>query len=177
MNAPKSKGQILIETSVLISFLKIQRLDILGKLDRKLLITEEVDAEINGERYPFQREHLDSHVNLGTIEIVRLELTSTIELKSKMSSLGPFGTGECSTAAKALELNVPTAMTDEAAVRRFLKHYPTLQVLSVEDLFIELFSESLLTVADADLVLPSWSLEAQNPVPNVHSSFADIFPN
>jgi len=170
---PKSKGLLLLETSVLISFLKILRLDILGLLDRDLVITEEVDAEIKGAKYPFQRQHLNSHLELGTVRIVQLEELATVNLKSQMLALGAFGTGECSSAAKALELDCVVAMTDLDAIKAFQRKYPDLKVCSVLDLMCELVCDGQLSVADADLILPSWAKEAQNPVPTLVNSFVE----
>ncbi len=165
---------MLIETSVLISFLKIQRLDLLSKLDRELCITEEVNAEIRGDRYPFQRQHLETHLEAGTISILRIELTETLVLKAKLRALGPFGTGECSTVAKALELGLTCAMTDIDAIKRFKEFYPELRIVTTSDVFFEMLTEGLASVDEVDLVLPSWKFEAQNPIPGINISFREL---
>lgn len=92
---------IVADASVLINFLRIDRTDLLARHSHDFIATDQVAAEIT-DRYPDQRQRLESALASGAISETRVTTSEEIELFGSLLATGRLGAGECSAIALAV---------------------------------------------------------------------------
>jgi predicted nucleic acid-binding protein len=150
---------VVADTSVLINFLKIDRMDLVGRYPGRLLATDHVQSEL-ADDYPDQRARYEAAVTGGFLDTC--SVTDPAEL-SLFGRLGPgvrLGAGECSAIAVALSRGFAIAIDDNRAIKIALREAElagkTLIVLRTQDIVVALIQASVLTVEEADRVKAEW---------------------
>jgi predicted nucleic acid-binding protein len=150
---------VVADTSVLINFLKIDRMDLVGRYPGRLLATDHVQSEL-ADDYPDQRARYEAAVTGGFLDTC--SVTDPAEL-SLFGRLGPgvrLGAGECSAIAVALSRGFALAIDDNRAIKIALREAElagkTLIVLRTQDIVVALIQASVLTVEEADRVKAEW---------------------
>jgi predicted nucleic acid-binding protein len=150
---------VVADTSVLINFLKIDRMDLVGRYPGRLLATDHVQSEL-ADDYPEQRARYEAAVTGGFLDTC--SVTDPAEL-SLFGRLGPgvrLGAGECSAIAVALSRGFALAIDDNRAIKIALREAElagkTLIVLRTQDIVVALIQASVLTVEEADRVKAEW---------------------
>lgn len=154
--ATAGRDQAVLDTSVLLNFLKIARLDLLTRHPRySFLITDHVRAEIT-QHYPNQRSRLEAALNAG--EFVEIQVTDPVELQAFAHLDGGrrLGAGECSAIAVAANRRLPLALDDKRAQREAQVFCSEIVLLSTESLMISLIHAGVIDVADADSIKLDW---------------------
>jgi predicted nucleic acid-binding protein len=104
---------LIADTSVLINFLKIDRISLLGKHSPRCAITDHVLAEIT-DFYPDQQSRLNAAIHEAYVEVTPVTADAEIDLFARLQGLPsrPLGAGECSAIAVALTRGYSLAMDD-----------------------------------------------------------------
>lgn len=118
-----------------VNFLRIDRTDLLARHSHDFIATDQVAAEIT-DRYPDQRQRLDSALASGAISETRVTTSEEIELFGSLLATGHLGTGECSAIALAVHRRYILAIDDHLAATHARRADTTLRVLATQDLTV-----------------------------------------
>lgn len=151
---------IVADTSVLINFLKIDRMDLLGRHPGRLLVTDHVRAEITGD-YPDQRARFETALAAGLLDQCRVDDPAELALFMRLYTSQRLGAGECSAIAVALTRRHAIAIDDSRAVNRTLRElklgHAGLEVVRTPDIMIGLIRAGVLKIAEADAIKEMWA--------------------
>ena len=147
---------VVTDASVLVNFLRIDRLDLIAGLPLDFMLTDHVADEVS-ERYPAQRERLESALDAGVLSQVAVVSPEELALFGSLSATGRLGAGECSAIAVAVYRNHTLAIDDRRAIIQARRAHQTVHVVTTQDLVVSMIRESLLTVPEADLIKHVWA--------------------
>lgn len=168
-------ADVIIDTSTLINFLRIGRMDLLAGLPAyRFLVTDHVRAEVT-VHYPAQLANLESALQDG--HLVEVALTDPDELIAfaAMQSLRVLGDGECSAIAAAFARGMSLAMDDRQARKKTSVQYPSVALLDTVGLMVEAIQAGILSIAEADTIKADW--EANHRFVKKHfTSFGELIP-
>lgn len=114
---------MIVNSSPLIIFAKLNRIDILLRLFEKIEIADEVykEAIVEGLEKKFEDSLiLKDYVDKGQIKIIKLE-NKYLELANKIQYLNNIGTGESQAIALAKQFNRKELIIDESLARETAK--------------------------------------------------------
>jgi predicted nucleic acid-binding protein len=154
MDAP---CDVAIETSTLINFLRIGRVDLLAGLTAyRFAVTDNIGAEVL-KSYPVEFANLALALEDGHLH--EISLTDPAELSEYVALKKPdvLGDGECSAIAVAYVRGLPLAMDDRTARSKTTDRYPSVVLLDTVGLMIEAIRARLLTVEEADAIKADWA--------------------
>jgi predicted nucleic acid-binding protein len=151
---------IVADTSILINFLKIDRMDLLGSCPRPLLATDHVAVEI-ADAYPEQQVRYQAAVAARQLETCTVTDPNELELFARLRAGLRLGAGECSAIAVAINRRLALAIDDNRAVNRALSEaglagHP-LEILRTQDVIVTLIRIGVLDVAEADRIKALWA--------------------
>lgn len=137
------------DTSVLVNFLRLDRLDLLGEQPaRSFLITPHIDAEV-AEHYSDQRTRLQGALSNGWVKGARLVEPPEVLLFSKLlrRGLGPGGA-----AAVAVAVCRHWALASDSSVIHKRAHEldPEIAIVTTKTILLEAIITGLITIAEAD---------------------------
>jgi len=136
---------VVADTSVLINFLCIDRMDLIGRHPQRFLATDHVGAEITSS-YPEQKAR-------SVVDPEELSLF----LRLKPGEM--LGAGECSAIAVAIRRRYPIAIDDNRAVKRAIREVGAkLEVVRTADVMVRLIRAAILDIATADRIKDDWEL-------------------
>ena len=151
-----SPSVIVADASVLINFLRIDRMDLFARHSHQFLVTDHVAAEVT-DFYPDQRTRLDVSFQDGVLQQVGIHDQREVALFGSLFATGRMGFGECSAIALAVCRGYTLAMDDRRATKQARGVSRDLDVLSTQDLVVTMIREHLLSVAEADEMKEAWS--------------------
>jgi predicted nucleic acid-binding protein len=108
---------VVADTSVLINFLRIDRMDLLGRHPMRFLATDHVDAEIKSD-YLDQQIRYRAAVASGLLDTCSVVDPDEVALFLRLRPGERLGAGECSALAVAINRKYPIAIDDNRAVKR-----------------------------------------------------------
>ncbi len=150
------RAEVLVDTSVLVNFLNVDRLDLLaGHPSFLFLITNHVRKEIT-QHYAEQVLRLDEGVSSGAVMEIAVTSMAELNLFAQLSQGGRLGAGECAVIAAASVRGIPVAVDDKRAKKTALKHCPRQNVLDTVDLMVSLIRAGLIDVREADSIKQIW---------------------
>lgn len=153
---PNADKKILItDTSVLINFLNINRLDLLISFPGKFLITGHVVDEITLD-FPDQQNRLNSAIANGELEVITVDSEQELQLYNELIKERRLGAGECSAIACAINRKFSLAMEDSRACKQTVKLEPSIEILRTQDIMVRLIIDGFITVDEADLIKINW---------------------
>lgn len=168
----KSQPRIIVaDASVLVNFLKVDRVDLLSQFPATFMVSDHVAEEItihdNEQCQRFQNA-------LANEILVQESLTSFEEVKlfGELTTKGRLGYGECAAIAIAIRREYQLAIDDRRARNEALRKLGTLNIFRTQDLIVEMIQANLLDVAEADSIKTTWS--NQHRFHLKFSSFADL---
>jgi len=168
--ATVGQGQAVLETSVLVNFLKIDRVDLLARHPSyEFIITEHVRAEIT-QHYPDQLARLETALQRATFREIRVTDPTELNAFAQLTLTG-LGTGECSAIAVAVNRNLPLAIDDKVAVKRAQRFRPAIAIESTESLMVSLIHAGVLGLSAADAIKQDWEQNHRFRLP--FSSFSE----
>lgn len=151
---------LIIDSSVLINFLCIDRADLLARPGAQALVTEHVVAEVTAD-YPEQVQSLTTALQAGHLQVLPIddpnELAAIAALRRTTNSR--LGIGECSAIAIAVFRGLRIAVDDGAAIKHIKRELPGLQIYTTQDLMVALVRGGRLSVAEADSMAVTWSTQ------------------
>ena len=111
---------VVADTSVLINFLRIDRMDLIGRHPQRFLATDHVGAEITSS-YPEEQERYQAAVASGLLDTCSVVDPEEVTLFLKLGPGQQLGAGECSAIAVAIRRRYPIAIDDNRAVKRAIR--------------------------------------------------------
>jgi len=148
---------VLLDTSVLINFLAIDRADLIaGHPEFRFVVTEHVRSEVT-THYGEQLARLEKALNEGGLQETRVESIEELALFAQLSRNPRLGLGECAAIAAAVSRTHTLAIDDKAARKAALEHAPGLNVLDTQAVMLSLIRAGGLTIEDADAIKECWA--------------------
>ena len=111
---------VVADTSVLINFLRIDRMDLIGAHPASFIATDHVAAEI-ADTYPDQQARYAAALSAAQLTEQPIHLRSELELFLRLAAKGRLGAGERSAIAVALNRKCALAIDDLRAIQRALE--------------------------------------------------------
>ena len=162
---------IVADASVLINFLRIDRMDLIASHSHRFLVTDHVEAEVT-DFYPDQRTRLDDALQAGVLEQVSVDDRREVALFGALAGSGRLGAGERSAIALAICRGYTLAIDDRRAMKQARGESSTLRILTTRDLVVTMIRENLLDVSEADGLKDAWAEHHQFRLPI--KSFSDL---
>lgn len=157
--------ELFLDSSVLINFLAVDRLDILCRLAERRWITGHVLAEIDISHQPHRRLRLQQALAGSQLERVEVVEPAAIELFRLLVESKRLGAGESSAIAGATVRRIPLAIDDRAARNAAIRETPQLVLLSSADLILRAIRAEILALEDADALKLSWERDYRFRLP------------
>lgn|SRR5215813_13480842 len=155
-----ARAIIVADTSVLINFLRIDRMDLIGEHPASFIATDHVAAEI-ADTYPDQQARYNEALKAGLLDEQRVDDTVELELFLQMAERGRLGAGERSAIAVALNRKCALAIDDSRAIKRAIEEAgitgSSLSIVRTQDIVVELIKQSILSVEAADVIHAEWA--------------------
>jgi predicted nucleic acid-binding protein len=150
---------VVVDTSVLINFLKIDRMDLIGRYPGRFLATDHVESEI-ADDYPEQKARYQAAVAAGLLDTCSVIDPAEIVLFLRLGPGVHLGAGESSAIAVALTRRYAIAIDDSRAIKVALREAELtgarLTVLRTEEIMVALIRASVLLVDEADRIKADW---------------------
>ncbi len=142
---------LILDASVLINFLRVDRMDIFQDYEARLLVTEHV--------YPDQLLRLTAAIHRRTVEVVTVADPSELSLIAhiRTATSNRLGIGECSAIAVAKKRGFGLAIDDKAALKFARALAPAIRILTTQDLVLSLIRCGALDVPSADRLKDDWA--------------------
>lgn len=150
----KGSTPIVLDTSVLLNFVKIGRIDLLGRLHTPVVILDQVLDEV---RRPEQRKAVEDAVAAGTLDLQSVRNPAEVSLFAEFRTGGRLGAGECAVLAVALTRDWIAGLQDRQAQIEGRRRHKDLAFCQTEDLVLKLIQSGQLTVQEADSFLAEWA--------------------
>ncbi len=147
---------VIADTSVLINFLAIGRMDLIKRHSCRFLIIDHVRQEIT-EHYQEQFTRLKEALEQCIIEEISVTDPEEVETFAKLTKLESFGNGECACIAVALHRSYTLAIDDKKAIKQAHLSCPTISIVTTEDLMVSMIKAGLITVNEADAIKNEWA--------------------
>jgi predicted nucleic acid-binding protein len=151
---------VVADTSVLINFLKIDRMDLIGAYPRHFLATDHVADEIV-DAYPEQQARYQAALAAQHLDTCSVTHPEEVALFTRLGPGHRLGAGECSAIAVALHRGLALAIDDNRAVNRALREAGLagrkLEILRTQDVIVALIRAGVLDVAAADRIKDAWA--------------------
>lgn len=152
----ESSSIVIADTSVLINFLAVDRMDLIKRHSCRFLITEHVGHEIT-VHYEEQLNRLRNALEQGVLEEIIVSSHEEIALFAQLTKLERFGYGECACLAVALHRNYTLAIDDKKAIKQARLLRPNLRIVTTQDLVVSMIISKFLTVEEADSLKDKWA--------------------
>lgn len=146
---------IVVDTSVLVNFLRIDRMDLFSHYDRGFVITDHVSAEIT-DHYTEQRVRLIKSVSDGTLRQEAITRTCELSIFGALSTSKTLGSGECSAIALAVCHGHTLAIDDRRAIGQARSLCQDLKILRTQDLLTSMVSQRVLSSEEAEAIKDMW---------------------
>lgn len=153
---PDRPATVVMDASILINFLRIDRMDLIADHPQDFIVTDHVAEEIS-DWYPIQQERFADAIETGTVSKTAITHPEEIALFSSLSASGRLGSGECSAIAMAVNRCHPLVIDDRRAIAQARYTDRALRILTTQDLVISMIREHLLGVAEADKIKNEWA--------------------
>lgn len=151
---------VVTDTSVLINFLKIDRMDVIGRHPDGFIATDHVAAEIAAQ-FRDQQARYARALAAGHIQEQVVHAVQEVAIFLRLSQGTRLGAGECSAIAVALNRGYGLAIDDARALKAAMREAglvgSALRVFRTQDIMVELIRSGALAVADADAILADWA--------------------
>lgn len=147
-----------LDTSVLINFLRVKRIDLLKASAYSFHITDHVEQEISNH-YSEQKELL--HFGFEQ-KIFQRTNTATLEELATFAQIykeRQLGAGECAAIAIAYHRQYYLAIDDKQAIKKATYWIPPQHILRTENLLSEMIHDHILTIEEASHLLEIWAKE------------------
>lgn len=166
---------VVADTSVLINFLKIDRMDLVGRHPVGFIATDHARAEIS-DRYQSLVERYAMALSAGHLKEEQITNLVELELFGRLSTTPRLGSGECSAIAVALNRGHALAVDDPRAVRHALREAgladQLLTVVCTTDIVVDLILAGAIELREADALRFEWESKHSFSIPI--SSFSTL---
>ncbi len=150
---------IVADTSVLINFLRIDRMDLISRYPGRFLATDHVKSEL-ADDYPEQQTRYDTAVSAGLLDTCSVTDPAEVALFARLGPGVRLGAGECSAIAVAISRGHAIAIDDSRAINTAFREAEMvgaqLVVLRTQDVIVSLIRASSLSLDEADHIKADW---------------------
>jgi len=143
----------VVDTSVLLNFLKARRLDLLRACTARLVIPTEVRGEV---LRPDQVAALDAALADGWISEDTISATVEVTLFAQLAARGALGIGERAVIAIAATRGWGAALQDKPAREEAQRRNKAMDLHSTESFVREAIEHGVITYDEADALLVEW---------------------
>lgn len=164
---------LVTDSSVLINFLAIDRIDLIDGHPSEFLITDHVCEEI-ADHYPEQQARLQAGLAQGALKQISVGDPDELTTFRQLTAGGHLGHGECSAIAAAIRRGYRLAIDDNRAAKQARILHPPLLIVRTQDLMVELITHGLLDIPAADSIKQTWATDHRFTLSI--GSFAELFP-
>jgi predicted nucleic acid-binding protein len=151
---------VVADTSVLVNFLRINRMDLIGAHPATFIATDHVAGEIS-DTYPEQQARYAAALHAAQITEQRIDDPAELEIFLRLAAKGRLGAGERAAIAVALNRGCALAIDDSRAIRRALQEAAlgenALSTLRTQDIVVELIRKGVVSVEAADAIHVDWA--------------------
>ena len=158
-----------MDTSSLINFLRIDRVDLLAGYPHAFLVPDHVVKEVTRRN---QHRRLAAALAADSVSETSLE-PEEVELFEEMRTGRRLGSGESAAIAIAVHRRYSLAMDDKNAIKRLRRTHATPQIFRTQDLVASMIAEGLLDVGEADQIMEEWSKRHRFEIKL--ATFGDLF--
>lgn len=166
---------VVADTSVLINFLRIDRMDLIGACPREFLVTDDVAGEIVST-YPEQQARYRAARAARYVDTCSVTDPDEVTCFMRLGLGKRLGAGERSAIAVALHRGLALAIDDSRAINHALREADLavrkLEILRTQDVIVALIRDGLLDLGAADQIKNSWA--AQHRFRIKATSFSDL---
>ena len=148
---------VVSDASVLINFLRIDRMDLFGDHSHDFVVTDHVAEEISS-RYLDQHQRFALATTTGAISQVTVSNPREMAIFELLMQSRRLGAGECSAIAMAVCGHHALAIDDRRAKKQAQRTRQALQILTTQDLMVSMITENLLDITEADGIKNEWAL-------------------
>lgn len=154
------KAIVVADTSVLINFLRIDRMDLIAAHPASFIATDHVAAEIV-DTYPEQQARYAAALSAAQISEQRIDDPAELELFLRLAAHGRLGAGERSAIAVALNRKCALAIDDSRAIQLAIGEAGIagnpLLIVRTQDIVVELIRNGVVSVEAADAIRLDWA--------------------
>ena len=160
---------IVLDTSILLNFVKIGRVELLGQLGTSVVLLDQILDEV---RRPKQRKVVKDAVTASTLDLQSVRNPVEVALFTELRAGGRLGAGECAVLSVALTRNWAAGLQDRRAGTEGQRRREDLALYQTEDLVLKLIKSDYLTIEEADGFLAEWA--AKHRFKSKITSFRDL---
>lgn len=148
---------VVLDTSVLLNFLRVRRLDLLVELPgHEFLVTDHVRGEVT--------DHESSKLLITALAEKRLreervDALDEVAAFGRLTAVRTLGVGECAALAVAVCRRLPIAIDDKAARKKARALFGFERFLGTADLVVAAIQSGLVDVVAADDMKLRWETE------------------
>lgn len=153
-----NKKILITDTSVLINFLNIDRIDLLDLYPGLFFITEHVADEITND-FPHQQTRLNQAIEANTLTVVSVNGIEELKMFGDLIKDNRLGPGECSAIACAINRKYILAIDDVRARKQAAQKDQKLELITTQDIMVTLIQHNQLSVTEADSIKNIWEVE------------------
>lgn len=146
---------VVTDTSVLVNFLCIDRMDLIARHSHRFVVTDHVADEIT-DHYPEERARLAAALAGGIIEQVSVTNEFAVDLFKSLNETGRLGAGESAAIACALTNGHALAIDDRRAANEAREFKADFAILGTASIMIDLIRSGALDVIEADRIKNLW---------------------
>ena len=147
---------VAVDTSVLINFLCIDRMDLMDFHSHTFAVTDHVAEEVVNH-YADEQRRLHTAIRSGVLREERVDARILTAVSGSSATSRRLGLGERSAIALAVSNGWLLAIDDRRATKEAQKISPKLRILTTQDLVVSMIRENLLSIAKADRIKDIWS--------------------
>lgn len=164
---------LVFDTSVLVNFLVIDRLDLLATAADHRWVTDHVLGEVTAD-YPVQLARYQRALESGLLEAT--DVTGLCELSAFAQLLEGrvLGVGECSAIALAGCRQLALALDDKRARARARATFPEVSILGTQEVMLRAIACGAITVEEADSIKVNWEINHRFRLR--FGSFGELWP-
>lgn len=162
---------LVTDTSVLVNFLRIDRMELLGGLPCRFLVTDHAASELT-DFYPEQVERYEAALAIGHVEACVVTDEAALDIFGRLTGTTRLGIGESATIAHAWVTGAGVAIDDRRAINEAQRLAEGLVIVRTADLMVRMIQRAMLTIEEADAIKDDWAANHRFRIPV--ASFAEM---
>lgn len=147
---------VIADTSVIVNFLAVDRMDLIQRHGCRFFITNHVRQEIT-EHYHDQFTRLQLALEQNILEEIIVTDPEEVKTFVELTRLTRFGTGECACISVAMHRHYTLAIDDKSAIKQAILSCPAIHIITTQDLIIAMIKKGILSVNEADAIKDEWA--------------------
>jgi len=154
---PSGRQLVVLDTSVLLNFLRVGRLDLLMRLpEHEFLVTDHVRLEVTEGEHA---RRLDAALRSEQLREERIDAQLEVAAFQRLAAVRTLGLGECAALAVAVCRQLPIAIDDKVARKKAKALFDFEQFVGTAELVVDAIRCGLVDVAAADRIKARWEVD------------------